>query len=434
MAEGPLNVEESRAKRLERQQSRFRDRGGIFVPSGKNTLVDVLLARTATGLSPDKVNDKPGESAASPLKGKGKRKAGEDAGVDGAKKKKGRATKNPKKAAKSTTVEDDGGADPGPSKPTAKRATARKAKSKTAVSGKSTKAKSSLPPPDEPEPDAEAKPIPKSKKRRILEVEDAPDQVAKAKVVKRVKTTGTSSSKKDYQAPTAEEEIHVDAPTKSKARGRPKADKSNPPPTDVAKENALPPDPKPSQSRSAPSKRPSKKATDDEQRELQDDGPSRSKPKAGKPSGQEKSRRAPKETAKDSSHNEDPPARSTKRPRDHTSDIVTAEPEDTAPLRKRPKTKPTEVDDPKKSRKTVKAISTDPPVPLSKNLKENANVAAVGSAPGKAKAQCKPLPGRPARRGPPKHVLQRIHVTTGSSPLAAPLVPDSDPDEIDFLS
>ncbi|KAF9553861.1 hypothetical protein CPC08DRAFT_214765 [Agrocybe pediades] len=41
----PINVEESRAQRLQRQQSRFRDRGGIFVPSSRNTLADILLGK-----------------------------------------------------------------------------------------------------------------------------------------------------------------------------------------------------------------------------------------------------------------------------------------------------------------------------------------------------------------------------------------------------
>lgn len=70
-------VEDSRAQRIQRQQSRFRDRGGsvaasfnsqwplmiytnsfsvhrIFVPSNKNTLIDILLARSVTGESPVK--------------------------------------------------------------------------------------------------------------------------------------------------------------------------------------------------------------------------------------------------------------------------------------------------------------------------------------------------------------------------------------------
>ncbi|KAF8626038.1 hypothetical protein AX15_005128 [Amanita polypyramis BW_CC] len=40
-----VGVEESRAQRHERQQSRFRDRGGIFKPSNRNTLVDILMGR-----------------------------------------------------------------------------------------------------------------------------------------------------------------------------------------------------------------------------------------------------------------------------------------------------------------------------------------------------------------------------------------------------
>ncbi|KAI6019496.1 hypothetical protein PISMIDRAFT_19067 [Pisolithus microcarpus 441] len=47
-------VEESKAQRIQRQQARFRDRGGTFVPSDKNPLADILLARTVTGESPSK--------------------------------------------------------------------------------------------------------------------------------------------------------------------------------------------------------------------------------------------------------------------------------------------------------------------------------------------------------------------------------------------
>ncbi|KAG6887192.1 hypothetical protein C0995_000512 [Termitomyces sp. Mi166 len=41
----PIPVEQSRAQRLERSQARFRDRGGIFVPTARNTLADILLGR-----------------------------------------------------------------------------------------------------------------------------------------------------------------------------------------------------------------------------------------------------------------------------------------------------------------------------------------------------------------------------------------------------
>ncbi|KAF9239457.1 hypothetical protein BU15DRAFT_61965 [Melanogaster broomeanus] len=51
-----VNVEESKAQRIQRQQARFRDRGGAFVPSTSNPLVDILLARTVTGESPSKAH------------------------------------------------------------------------------------------------------------------------------------------------------------------------------------------------------------------------------------------------------------------------------------------------------------------------------------------------------------------------------------------
>ncbi|KAG1732685.1 uncharacterized protein EDB91DRAFT_1302096 [Suillus paluster] len=54
----PVSVEESKAQRLQRQQARFRDRGGAFVPSEKNTLKDILLARTVSGESPSKAATK----------------------------------------------------------------------------------------------------------------------------------------------------------------------------------------------------------------------------------------------------------------------------------------------------------------------------------------------------------------------------------------
>ncbi|KAI0092293.1 hypothetical protein BDY19DRAFT_591236 [Irpex rosettiformis] len=48
------SVEESRVKRLEKQNARYRDRGGIFVPAETNPLLDVLLARGVNGESPSK--------------------------------------------------------------------------------------------------------------------------------------------------------------------------------------------------------------------------------------------------------------------------------------------------------------------------------------------------------------------------------------------
>ncbi|OAX37720.1 hypothetical protein K503DRAFT_771212 [Rhizopogon vinicolor AM-OR11-026] len=55
----PVTAEESKAQRIQRQQARFRDRGGAFIPSEKNPLVDILLSRTISGESPSKLATKP---------------------------------------------------------------------------------------------------------------------------------------------------------------------------------------------------------------------------------------------------------------------------------------------------------------------------------------------------------------------------------------
>lgn len=49
-----LDIEESRVKRLERVKSKQRDRGGIFKPAETNPLIDILMARDVSGLSPTK--------------------------------------------------------------------------------------------------------------------------------------------------------------------------------------------------------------------------------------------------------------------------------------------------------------------------------------------------------------------------------------------
>ncbi|TCD67132.1 hypothetical protein EIP91_000472 [Steccherinum ochraceum] len=49
-----MDVEASRQARLQKQQSRYRDRGGVFVPAEVNPLLDILLARGPNGESPVK--------------------------------------------------------------------------------------------------------------------------------------------------------------------------------------------------------------------------------------------------------------------------------------------------------------------------------------------------------------------------------------------
>ncbi|KAH9837699.1 uncharacterized protein C8Q71DRAFT_556983 [Rhodofomes roseus] len=49
-----FSVEESRAKRVERLQSKYRNRGGVFQPATHNALLDILLSRGVNGESPSK--------------------------------------------------------------------------------------------------------------------------------------------------------------------------------------------------------------------------------------------------------------------------------------------------------------------------------------------------------------------------------------------
>ncbi|KAJ7270692.1 hypothetical protein B0H12DRAFT_1307066 [Mycena haematopus] len=62
----PSQVQESRTKRLVRQQARFRDRGGIFVPRTHNNLLDILLGRKK--LSPFKRRSRSRSLSVSPTK------------------------------------------------------------------------------------------------------------------------------------------------------------------------------------------------------------------------------------------------------------------------------------------------------------------------------------------------------------------------------
>ncbi|KDQ55921.1 hypothetical protein JAAARDRAFT_314433 [Jaapia argillacea MUCL 33604] len=119
-------VEESRELRLQKQQARFRDRGGIFVPSEKNPLLEELLSKKFFK-SPAKANDEQksaGTESPSKGKGKGKGKAREgsskpDQGVagDGVAKKGTKTPRTPKSAKKKVVVVDDAEAGPSGLKP-----------------------------------------------------------------------------------------------------------------------------------------------------------------------------------------------------------------------------------------------------------------------------------------------------------------------------
>ncbi|KAJ7452109.1 hypothetical protein B0H11DRAFT_301183 [Mycena galericulata] len=75
---GPLQVQESRTERLKRQQARFRDRGGIFVPRAHNNLLDILLGKKKP--SPLKRRSRSRSASASPSKKPQKSKRGPSIG------------------------------------------------------------------------------------------------------------------------------------------------------------------------------------------------------------------------------------------------------------------------------------------------------------------------------------------------------------------
>ncbi|KAI0073184.1 hypothetical protein K474DRAFT_1774914 [Panus rudis PR-1116 ss-1] len=58
-----VDVEASRQARLEKQKTRYRDRGGIFVPAETNPLLDILLKRGPNGESPTKLGRTRSQSA-----------------------------------------------------------------------------------------------------------------------------------------------------------------------------------------------------------------------------------------------------------------------------------------------------------------------------------------------------------------------------------
>ncbi|EKM52699.1 uncharacterized protein PHACADRAFT_198742 [Phanerochaete carnosa HHB-10118-sp] len=134
------SVEESRVKRLEKQQSRYRDRGGMFVPADTNPLLDVLLARGVNGESPQKQRSmapspspprKARKSAVSVVRAKKPKAKASDGGASPAKvarRKSARVKRDPKpksraavKSVKKTAnpglgVQDNGAPTAGPSK------------------------------------------------------------------------------------------------------------------------------------------------------------------------------------------------------------------------------------------------------------------------------------------------------------------------------
>ena len=73
-----MDIAASREKRINRVKAKQRDRGGIFKPAETNPLIDILLARDVSGLSPRKAQKKrPRRSSPkkSEVKAQGRRKS-----------------------------------------------------------------------------------------------------------------------------------------------------------------------------------------------------------------------------------------------------------------------------------------------------------------------------------------------------------------------
>ncbi|KAI9432736.1 hypothetical protein H4582DRAFT_1089429 [Lactarius indigo] len=126
-------VQDSKAKRQERLKSRFRDRGGIFVPAEGNDLAQLLLARGVNGESPTKRRSPRKSTTARRTTPKSARSTKV-------------ATKTPrtasKRARKSTVVPDTNQADENAAPPQPKIALASTKKTKRSSTSKSKTTKS----------------------------------------------------------------------------------------------------------------------------------------------------------------------------------------------------------------------------------------------------------------------------------------------------
>ncbi|KAF8064030.1 hypothetical protein FPV67DRAFT_1654173 [Lyophyllum atratum] len=236
-----ITVEESRAQRLQRQQARFRDRGGIFVPTNRNTLVDILLGRKAA--SPKKGRGR--STSVSPQK-PGAKGDGEEDGGDGAQK---TLRTSPRKAAQRRAEEERAVAGPSrlpasepalkvakASKPLSKKstATATKTKTTTAAASKKGKAKAKSSETGKPVPTRRGRP-PKTKSSNIDDEgplagaieEDEPQQSKPKRPVKAPPTRASKKAGSTRTPSTAELPIEDDPlpelTTKAKAKRQTKS-------------------------------------------------------------------------------------------------------------------------------------------------------------------------------------------------------------------
>ncbi|KAI0742787.1 hypothetical protein C8Q80DRAFT_1273394 [Daedaleopsis nitida] len=194
MSAPALNVEESKAKRIERQQARLRDRGGIFKPAEHNPLLDLLLARGVNGESPSRANSprRSRSRSASPIRKRSAPHAGKAPETSAAPKKASARRKSQAAVRKQSQVLDQASI-AGPSNPKAYTAAKR-------ARVKSTKTQQAPPPDDDvPRPKRKRKvPDPEPEHVTAENSDDepiAPKPCKKAPTKARTTTNSMSKSK-----------------------------------------------------------------------------------------------------------------------------------------------------------------------------------------------------------------------------------------------
>jgi hypothetical protein len=154
-----VTVEESRRIRLQQQQARFRNRGGTFVPSERNKVLELLMARSITGESPTKSKRPRASVGRSTLK-RGCRKSliGTSSTLSAKKSKKAPETPKDKDEVKEDVDQPDTNEEPAPTKTKKKGKAKAKPKAKPKAIKPRTPAKTKkVESPEKPSPQPQKK-------------------------------------------------------------------------------------------------------------------------------------------------------------------------------------------------------------------------------------------------------------------------------------
>ncbi|KAG7447388.1 uncharacterized protein BT62DRAFT_80185 [Guyanagaster necrorhizus] len=213
----PASVEESRDNRIQRLKSRFRDRGGIFQPTGENKLVSLLLAHRTLQQRRSRSRSLSPVKTSKVVKGKKAKKQAEDESVTGPSTVKGKSKTKAKPKPKTETRAKRRGR---PAKASVDEPPPAKPNAKTPRSHTSTAA----PPPDN---DSEDVPLSKAVSRKphttrpppmtpIQEADEEEDADADAGVVvfkgkSKALSTSSYKARTPSKARTASKVKYVDA-------------------------------------------------------------------------------------------------------------------------------------------------------------------------------------------------------------------------------